>query len=549
MKDFILPDIGEGIVECELLKWLVAEGDIIKEDQPVAEVMTDKATVEIPAMHSGVVAKLYYKEGDIAKVHSALFAMQDDSDINNEVAKTDDNVENTNDTISSVPKVSEDTASNTVACEHIEAFILPDIGEGVVECEIMQWHVSEGDDVIEDQAIVEVMTDKAIVEIPAKHSGKIVKLYYQKGDIAAVHSPLFDQLIGTGENTTAPSKPNQSSSVPINTSVAQTNNKQGESFEPPIDIGRAIASPAVRRLARENKIDLSTIKATGSKGRVLKQDILQMLSGASAPQSIANTVESSSTTGSNTRASETHALNTNGNVPQDRVEAVKGIRAAMAKQMVASVSTIPHFAVSDELCMDKLIALRERLKPEFAAHSVKISFMPFFIKALSLALTQFPIINSRLNNEANELTYVGAHNIGVAVDSKIGLMVPNIKNVQTLSLFEVAQAMNSLIDRARDGKLNSNDLSGGTISISNVGTIGGINAAPLINKPEVAIVALGKTRKLPRFDSNDNVVASQIMTVNWSGDHRVIDGATMVKFNNLWMEYLADPEKMLVHLR
>jgi 2-oxoisovalerate dehydrogenase E2 component (dihydrolipoyl transacylase) len=234
---------------------------------------------------------------------------------------------------------------------------------------------------------------------------------------------------------------------------------------------------------------------------------------------------------------------------ENRVESIRGIRAAMAKQMMASVSTIPHFTVSDELCMDKLITLRQQLKPEFEQMGVKLSFMPFFIKALSLALQQYPIVNSRLNPEATELTYLSAHNIGLAVDSKIGLMVPNIKNVQHLSLLEIAKELNRIIVAAREGKLAKADLQDGSISISNIGAIGGITATPVINKPEVAIVALGKTQQLPRFDEHGNVHASNVLMVNWSGDHRVIDGATMVKFNNLWLDYLTHPERMLVHLR
>jgi 2-oxoisovalerate dehydrogenase E2 component (dihydrolipoyl transacylase) len=162
-----------------------------------------------------------------------------------------------------------------------------------------------------------------------------------------------------------------------------------------------------------------------------------------------------------------------------------------------------------------------------------------------------------LSKDETELHYLRSHNIGMAVDSKIGLLVPNIKNVQSLSLFEVAKECDRIVVAARDGKLSNTDLSGGTISISNIGAIGGINATPVINKPEVAIVALGKTQRLPRFVSNlndskepsDVVVAQNIMMLNWSGDHRVIDGATMVRFNNLWMSYLQDPQRMLMHLK
>lgn len=247
-------------------------------------------------------------------------------------------------------------------------------------------------------------------------------------------------------------------------------------------------------------------------------------------------------------------LPSNASVPyesgsQDRREPIRGVRAVMARQMKASVYSIPHFSVSDELEMDTLMVTRTQLKGYFEGQGMKLSFMPFFIKALSLALQDYPIINSQLSEDESELIYKSSHNVGFAVDSKIGLLVPNIKNVQDKSLFEVTAEVNRLIQAARDGRLENRDLSGGTISISNIGAIGGITATPIINKPEVAIVALGKTQKLPRFDANGHVIAKHLMSVNWSGDHRVIDGATMVKFNNLWMDYLTHPEKMLIMLR
>jgi 2-oxoisovalerate dehydrogenase E2 component (dihydrolipoyl transacylase) len=533
MTDFILPDIGEGIVECELLKWLVAEGDTVLEDQAIAEVMTDKATVEIPAMHNGVVSKLYYQEGDIAKVHAPLFAMQNNT--------TDENrpvLEST-----SVFEQSKQSVNTNNDSQQIEAFILPDIGEGIVECEIMQWHVSDGDEVHEDQVVVEVMTDKAIVEIPAKYNGRILKLHYKKGEIAGVHTPLFDQAIGNEQLSDQPQSKKdiasqKASDVTIenNETACSSRLKQGENFVPEHDIDRPIASPAVRRLAKEHGVRLSDVTPSGAKGRVLKHDIIHALS---VP--LASTIEKPRVYKPGNEA----MISSN----EDKVEFIKGVRAAMGKQMMASVSSIPHFSVTDELPMDKLIELRNRLKPVFSDASEKLSFMPFFIKALSLTMQSFPILNSRLNDDGTKLTYLSAHNIGLAVDSKIGLLVPNIKNVQSLSLFDIAQQLNDIIERARLGKLTKAELANGTISISNVGAIGGITATPIINKPEVAIVALGKMQTLPRFNEAGEVYSSNVMMLNWSGDHRVIDGATMVKFNNMWMDYLCHPERMLVHLR
>ena len=563
--EFILPDIGEGIVECELLEWLVSEGEHIEEDQPVAEVMTDKATVQIPAMHAGVVNKLHYAVGDIAKVHAPLFSMTPDDAGTNSDTQEDAQAE-VKENASETATANDSASSSASNGKHIEDFILPDIGEGIVECEIVKWNVAEGDEIEEDQAVVEVMTDKAVVEIPAKNAGTVHRLYYAQGDIAKVHSALF-ALEVAGEATTTSgtddeslSANNSASSVASQSSVTvQTNGSSQQSaqvapskfsdgeYEPPIAIeGKVLASPAVRRVAREKNIDLSSVKGSGKKGRILKSDVLNLQHSNvdTSSQNTSSSAPSSPTAEKGDSNSTSTALK--GSV---RTEKVRGIQAAMAKQMSASVYTIPHFTVSDELVMDNLMSLRKLLKPEFEAKNVKLSFMPFFVKAMSLALNEFPVINSQLNEDATEISYFADHNVGFAVDSKIGLLVPNIKRVQDLSLLDIAVQMQDIIEQARAGRVAGEHLRGGTISISNIGAIGGITATPVINKPQAAIVALGKTQKLPRFDDEGNVSAQNIMAVNWSGDHRIIDGATMVRFNNLWMSYLTQPEKMLMHLK
>jgi len=517
MTDFILPDIGEGIVECELVEWLVAEGDRIQEDQPVADVMTDKALVQIPAMHTGTVKKLYYNKGDIAKVHEPLFAMDIDGEVPTAAAPA--------------PEVAAVAENPATTGKVIEDFILPDIGEGIVECELVEWLIAEGDDIQEDQPVADVMTDKALVQIPAKHSGKVTKLYYAKGEVAQVHTPLFAQEIEgegasvtpTAQVTTPEVEGTPAPVAPVAQAVSQRK-------------GKALASPAVRRVARELGVDIQSVPGSGKKGRVMKQDVHAFSQGKTqAPAKVEQ--KASSQVGA--------AVVSGGK----RTEAIRGVQAAMAKQMTSSVFTIPHFSVSEEVEMDNLMAVRQQLKPEFEKQGLKLSFMPFIIKALSMALKQFPVINSQVNDDCTEITYFDDHNIGMAVDSKIGLLVPNIKGVQNLSLVEITREANRIIDLAREGRLSGDDLKGGTISISNVGVIGGTTATPVINKPEAAIVALGKIQRLPRFDANDEVKAVNIMHVSWSGDHRIIDGATLVRFNNLWKSYLENPVTMLSELR
>jgi 2-oxoisovalerate dehydrogenase E2 component (dihydrolipoyl transacylase) len=410
----------------------------------------------------------------------------------------------------------------------MQDFILPDIGEGIVECEVVKWLVAEGQNILEDQPVVEVMTDKALVEIPSKYSGVVTKFYYAEGNIAKVHSPLFAMQVIEDETPQELSSTIDSEikSIEVKSSNDITTSSQIKPNAPKENTVKALASPAVRRLARELEVDLSQIAGSGDKGRVLKDDLI----GTSTPD-VQPVIVTPITSGGK------------------RVETIRGIQAAMAKHMMHSVFTVPHFTVSEEIQLDKLIDARSQLKEAFVKEGVKLSFMPFFIKAMSLALQQFPIINSQVNDNCTEITYFDDHNIGIAVDSKIGLVVPNIKAVQHLSLFEIAQKVNELISFAREGKLKNTDLKGGTISISNIGVLGGTVATPVINAPESAIVALGKIQRLPRFDENDIVKAVNIMHVSWSGDHRVIDGATMVKFNNVWKSYLENPITMLAMTR
>lgn len=519
-KDFILPDIGEGIVECEVVEWLVAEGDTVAEDQPICDVMTDKALVQIPAVHDGVITKLYYQKGEIAKVHGPLFAMNVSGEAVSEEADA-------------APEKAAQTVVSNNSSEHLEDFILPDIGEGIVECEIVDWLVAEGEEIVEDQAVCDVMTDKALVQIPAKYTGVVNKLYYQKGEIAKVHSPLF-QMTVAGRTAKADADINQAV-VKAQTNAADKPAAIKAEQTTKIVNKKAVASPAVRRKARELDVDLTCVPGSGKNGRIYKQDIEEFVKGE-----VPNTIDTSPLhSGNEQRTSATHSGGT-------RVEPIKGIKAAMAKQMVASVSTIPHFTFSDEVDLTKLISLRSSLKEQYKAQGIKLTMMPFFVKALSLAMKEYPVLNSKVNDECSELTYYNDHNIGIAVDSKIGLLVPNIKSCQSKSIVEVANDLTRLTDSAREGRVAPDDLKGGTISISNIGAIGGTIATPIINKPEVAIVALGKLQHLPRFDENGQVVSKAIMQVSWSGDHRVIDGGTIARFNNLWKSYLENPSVMMM---
>lgn len=414
-------------------------------------------------------------------------------------------------------------------------FILPDIGEGIVECEVVEWRVQKGDLVKEDQPVVEVMTDKALVEITASETGTITQLYVAQGQIAKVYAPLYAyQAEGELQNqeATRPEQNAESSDASAEKPSTQTPSSSSEKPAPtsaPAAAASAVqgktsASPAVRRLVREHGLALDEIAGSGKEGRVLKEDVLRYLdAGQELPGKSASA--------------------------GPRIEPLRGVRAAMARQMVASATTIPHFQYGEEIDVTDLLALRERLKVQAEAQGERLTLMPFFMKAMALAAAEYPILNAQLNDSADELHYYPDCNIGMAVDSKVGLMVPNVKDVGAKSLLEVAAEVTRLTQAAREGRVEQADLKGGTITISNIGALGGTYAAPIINAPEAAIVAIGKTQWLPRFDENGDVTRRAIMTVTWAGDHRFIDGGTIARFCNHWKASLEAPESMLLHLR
>lgn len=411
-------------------------------------------------------------------------------------------------------------------------FILPDIGEGIVECEIVEWHVHEGDTIKEDQSVCDVMTDKALVEIPSIHTGKISKLYYKKGDIAKVHSPLFSIEIETTSD---------SSATKINTTSADKQHANDHHLKHssrqtsnntllPKTKKKAISSPAVRRLAQELNIDLTQVAGSGIDGRIYKEDIYAFQHQMTAPVV------------SEVQVTQEKTLFAAGHV---HTKPITGMMAVMAKHMIDAVQTIPHFTFCDEVDLTALVSLRQQVKATYQQQGIKLTMMPFFIKALSMALQDYPQINVQTNNSCTDISYFSDHNIGVAVDSKVGLLVPNIKYCQNKSIHDIATELTQLLPDAQKGRVSQESIKGGTITISNIGAIGGIMATPIINKPEAAIVAIGKIQKLPRFNSTGGIEARKIAHVSWSADHRIIDGATITRFNNQWKVYLENPAILL----
>ncbi|XP_033636519.1 lipoamide acyltransferase component of branched-chain alpha-keto acid dehydrogenase complex, mitochondrial-like isoform X1 [Asterias rubens] len=442
-------------------------------------------------------------------------------------------------------------------------FKLSDIGEGIAEVTVKEWYVKEGDIVAQFDSICEVQSDKASVTITSRYDGVIKKIHYEIDDIASVGDPLVDIQVASeakqdGEKEDASSSDSDSDSDREGDVTQSTGNSAPDSARSV----RVLATPAVKRLAMENNISLVDVTGTGKEGRVLKEDMLnhiEMLQSASKPpMTAAPPVQQVSAFQSPPQTQTLPPASASVMPPprpaqpvvigKDYTEPITGIKKAMVKTMTAA-NTIPHFGYCDEIDVTSLMLLKGIMKKTAAQRGVQFSMMPMFIKAASMALNFFPSLNASVDESCEQMTYKASHNIGFAMDTPLGLLVPNIKNVQGRTIFETAQELNRLITLGNEGKLGSDDLSGVTFTLSNIGTIGGTYAKPVLMPGTVAIGAIGKVQALPRFDEDDEVYKAFIMNVSWSADHRVIDGATMARFSNLWKSYLEEPATMTLDLK
>jgi 2-oxoisovalerate dehydrogenase E2 component (dihydrolipoyl transacylase) len=305
-----------------------------------------------------------------------------------------------------------------------------------------------------------------------------------------------------------------------------------------------LATPAVRRISREFGVNIADVTGTGKDGRVLKEDVVRFVEtgGPAMPPPSQQTAYPSAPAAVS---------------PQEEIIPLTPIQAQMFKVMTQSLS-IPHFLYSDEVILDPLMRIKENLNKTLtrttstsSAAVNKLTYMPFFIKAMSVALEEYPLLNSRLDltQPKPRLVKRPQHNIGVAMDTPAGLLVPNIKNVKSLNIFEVAAELQRLQTAGAAGKLSPADLSGGTITVSNIGNIGGTVTAPVIVSSEVAIVGIGRARTVPRFGTQGEIVPQTIVNFSWSADHRVVDGATMARMAALLRDLIQEPERLLARLR
>ncbi|KAM7349051.1 dihydrolipoamide branched chain transacylase E2 isoform 2-T2 [Cochliomyia hominivorax] len=449
-----------------------------------------------------------------------------------------------NNSLNNAAAISQFRAFHLTPClEKVVSFKLSDIGEGIREVTVKEWFVKVGDTVQQFDNLCEVQSDKASVTITSRYDGKIIKLHHKVDDIALVGKALLDFEVDDedGDSDSSDSEGEAETEKAPEQKLENTEaGKPKQATDEEVARSITLATPAVRRLAKENKVDLSKVTPTGKNGRVLKGDVLEYLGMVPPGTNIPHpTIAAKAGTSASGKAAAP--------VPADRVEPLKGVRKAMLKSMIECLK-IPHFAYSDEVDMTNLMAFRDQLNEVAKENGIpKLTFMPFCIKAASIALTKYPILNSSLDLETESIIYKGAHNISVAIDTPQGLVVPNVKNVQNKNIIEIAQDLNALIERGRKGALTPQDFADGTFSLSNIGVVGGTYTHPCIMAPQVSIGAMGRTKAVPRFNEKDEIVKAYIMNVSWCADHRVIDGVTMASFSNLWKKYLENPALFLLN--
>jgi pyruvate dehydrogenase E2 component (dihydrolipoamide acetyltransferase) len=424
-------------------------------------------------------------------------------------------------------------------------FKLPDIGEGVHEGEIVKWLVKTGDPLQADQPMVEVMTDKATVEIPSPVAGTVAELLANEGQTIEVGKVIIRIAeIGkaasakpVAEKVEAPKAPTAPASVKSAERVVEA----VASVEEPLPF-HILATPATRKLARDLAVDLKSVQGTGLHGRVTKMDVQLAHEGrqAAAPRSSHSAVASVAMTPAASQRTQVPAV-ARGAL---QVVPLKGVRKKIAESMAHSKHTAAHFTYVEEVDMSAVVKLRASAQEEAQKRGVKLTYLPFIIKALIPALMEFPYLNSSLDDEKQEIILKGDYNIGVATDTPNGLMVPVIKSADRKSIWELATEIQLLSEKARTGKVSLEDLKGGTFTVTNAGSIGGVLATPVINHPEVAILGVNAIRKRPVV-KGDQIVIGDVMFLSMSVDHRVVDGADAARFMNRLIYFLSEPSRLV----
>jgi 2-oxoisovalerate dehydrogenase E2 component (dihydrolipoyl transacylase) len=423
---------------------------------------------------------------------------------------------------------------------------LHDIGEGMHEADITHFFVKVGDRVKADQPLVEVQTDKMTAEIPSPANGVIKELKVEEGENIPVGTTVLVLEVegSSAETEAAVAIETISEEEVMNTEEVSSNKERKlDRFTVVSPKNRVKAAPYTRKVARELGIMIEEVAGTGKGGRITVEDVERYAEEVNNPNSTPSTVEFSEQT--TQQEEQVNSTPTNVLVSEKETIPFRGRRKQIAKKMTQSLYTIPHCTHFEEIDVTELIELRKELK----AMDANVSATAFFIKAISIALKQFPIFNAKLDEENEMITLEKEHHIGIATDTEDGLIVPVIRNVEKKSLKEIHEGMKALTKKAQEGTLTLSEMTGGTFTISNVGPLGGsIGATPIINHPEVGLMAFHKTKRMPVVRGEDEIVIRSMMNISMAFDHRVTDGATAVSFTNLFTKLIENPNMMMIEM-
>lgn len=525
--------MGEGMAEGEIVDWLVAVGDEIEEGDSVAEVQNDKSVEELASPVTGKIEDILVEAGSLVNVEDPIMVIDDGSEGEVETA---------------TPEAPAEESAPSAAAKESAAFTFnfPDVGEGMAEGEIVDWLVAVGDKVEEGDSVAEVQNDKSVEELAAPVSGTIESIMVEAGTIVTVGNPIM--TINDGSSAGAPVETTPEPAADASTDTAEATDTSVVATANPNKLVQAM--PSVRQYARENNVDISQVTPTGKSGRVLTDDIDSFVAGggeAVAEESATEepTQKSSTTQGKVVSSVEATAFKSNRSDEETR-EPLSMTRRAIASAMVKSTTVIPSFALFDEINVDKLWDHRNKFKVVAAEQDTKLTFLPYVAKAVIAMMKEFPVFNASLDDTTNEVVYKHYYNIGIASDTDHGLYVPVIEDANTKSMFNVADEIIELSQKAQDNKLSSADMSDGSITISNIGSIGGSHFTPIINHPESAIVGVGRIAPKAVVNADGEIEVARVLDLSLVVDHRIIDGAVAQQAMNYLKTLLADPELLLM---
>lgn len=546
MKNFIIPELGENISSATIVKILIKTGDIVATDQPVLELETDKATIEVPSDVSGKVVAINVAEGESVSIGQVIFSVESaESTETTQQAKAEPAAEEKQAVAPPQPEAQpvEAPQPTVVAASSVQEFKLPELGENISKATIIKVMVAVGEKVSADQSVLELETDKATIEVPSTVSGTITEILVAEGDVIEIGAVIFKVSEGSAvqSQSAAPAPApvvaeKAAAPAPQQAVVASPPKVIPVENQPPILQNAAPAAPSVRRLAREIGVDVNNVKGTGPGGRILLDDVKAYSKALHQQRNEIQHIKAEQHQEPLPDFSKFGAVER---------QAMSNIRYKTAEHLSYAWHTIPHVTQFDKADITALEEFRKSYAKTAEKQGVKLTVTAILVKIIASALKKFPQFNTSVDMQTKEVIYKKYLNIGIAVDTEFGLIVPVIKNADELNVIEISREMNALAERARNKKASIADMQGGCFTITNLGGIGGTFFTPIINAPEVAILGVSRGNMEPVY-IDGKFEPRLLLPLSLSYDHRVIDGADGIRFLRWVIDAIENPMKFIV---